>query len=70
MTAYPLGYEVACDGPTAVEDCPESAAVARRFGSLTADQVRADGRTDGWATRRRNGRLVDLCPNCQAGEGR
>ncbi|MEU2730076.1 hypothetical protein ABZ650_20405 [Streptomyces griseoviridis] len=66
MTAYPIGTEVACDGPTADTDCPDSAAVAARFASRSARQVRADGRADGWRWRRRDRRLVDLCPNCAA----
>lgn len=65
MTAHALGVEVACDGPDEARDCPESAAVHARFASLTAAQVREDGRTDGWARRRRDGRLVDLCPACK-----
>lgn len=64
MTAYPLGYEIACDGPADGLDCPQSAAVPIRFGSLTAAEVRADGRKDGWVRRRRDRRLVDLCPTC------
>lgn len=66
MTAYLIGYEVVCDGPTMFHDCPESAAVYRRFGSMTAVQVRADGRADGWRRRRRDGQLADLCPVCWA----
>ncbi|MEU6661222.1 hypothetical protein [Streptomyces sp. NPDC046821] len=65
MTAHTLGVEIACDGPDGSRDCPESAAVRARFASLTAAQVRADGRFDGWARRRRGGRLVDLCPACK-----
>lgn len=45
-------------------ECPDSAAVRPRFGSLTARQVRADGRADEWTTRRGEGRLEDLCPAC------
>ncbi|MFF1709270.1 hypothetical protein [Streptomyces sp. NPDC058268] len=66
MTAYALGVEVACDGPDVSRDCPESAAVSARFGSLTAAQVRGDGRTDGWTRRLRDGHLVDLCPACKS----
>lgn len=64
MTAYTLGVEISCDGPDASRDCPESAAVRASFTSRTAAEVRADGREDGWASRRRDGRLVDLCPAC------
>lgn len=66
MTAYPIGVEVSCDGPTEETDCPDSAAVSARFTSRTARQVRADARTDGWVRRRRPGGLVDLCPGCAA----
>ncbi|MFJ9988519.1 hypothetical protein ACIQUD_31680 [Streptomyces globisporus] len=65
MTAYPIGVEVACDGPTGRDDCPHSAAIPAAFASRTARQVRADGRADGWTTRRTPGRLLDLCPNCR-----
>lgn len=65
MTAYTLGVEIACDGPDKSLDCPESAAIRAGFASLTAAEVRADGRTDGWVSRRRDGRLVDLCPSCK-----
>lgn len=64
MTAHPIGVEVACDGPGR-SDCPDSAAIRARYGSRTARQVRADGREDGWTTRRAPGRLLDLCPNCR-----
>ncbi|MFI2081484.1 hypothetical protein ACH43Y_14190 [Streptomyces rubiginosohelvolus] len=64
MTARPIGVEVACDGPTA-GDCPDSAAIRAQAASRTARQVRADGRADGWTTRRASGRLLDLCPNCR-----
>ncbi|WP_435245173.1 hypothetical protein [Streptomyces tendae] len=64
MTAYPLGVEVACDGPTAGQDCPDSAAVRAQLTSTTAREVRADGRRDGWRRRRRGTHLVDLCPSC------
>lgn len=67
MSAYSLGVEIACDGPDDTRDCPQSAAVPRRCGSLTAPEVRADGHADGWATRRRNGRTVDQCPVCRTG---
>ncbi|MGC5400189.1 hypothetical protein ACPXCP_31170 [Streptomyces sp. DT20] len=60
MTAHLIGYEIACDGPTGQNDCPNSAAVRARFVSRTAAQVRADGRRDGWT--RPNGR--DRCPDC------
>lgn len=66
MTAYPLGYEIACDGPDAARDCPESAAVRARTASRTAVEVRADGREQGWERARRGQRLVDVCPNCRA----
>lgn len=66
MTAYSLGVEISCDGPAPGADCPDSAAVAARFGSMTPQQVRADGREDGWTRSRRTGRLVDLCPRCTA----
>jgi hypothetical protein len=65
MTAHSLGVEVSCDGPDGSRGCPESAAIRARFASLTAVEVRADGRTDGWVSRRRDGRLVDLCPACK-----
>lgn len=64
MTAYSLGVEISCDGPDEQTDCPTSAAVPIRFGSMTARQVRADGRKDGWTRRLRDGHLVDLCPGC------
>ncbi|KFG71493.1 hypothetical protein FM21_35145 [Streptomyces mutabilis] len=66
MTARLIGTEVFCDGPDDQTDCPSSAAVRAGFGSVTARQVRADGRRDGWARRRRAGRLADLCPSCAA----
>ncbi|MGW9299636.1 hypothetical protein ACWHA3_02260 [Streptomyces cyaneofuscatus] len=65
MTAQPIGVEVSCNGPSGGDDCPDSAAVSARFTSRTARQVRADGREDGWTTRRAPGRLLDLCPNCR-----
>lgn len=65
MTAHSLGVEIACDGPDEFRDCPDSAAVRARFTSLTAAEVRTDGRADGWVLRRRDGRLVDLCPTCK-----
>ncbi|MEU0354916.1 hypothetical protein [Streptomyces cyaneofuscatus] len=65
MTARPIGVEISCDGPTGRDDCPDSAAVHALFASVTAQQVRADGRADGWITRRAPGRLLDLCPNCR-----
>lgn len=66
MTAHLLGVEISCDGPDETTDCPDSAAIPIRFASMTARQVRADGREDGWIRRRRTGRLVDLCPRCTA----
>lgn len=65
MSAHTLGVEIACDGPDESRDCPESAAVRASFGSVTASQVRADGRRDGWVRRHRGRRLVDLCPTCK-----
>lgn len=65
MTAHSLGSEVSCDGPDPSHDCPDSAAISASFNSLTAADVRADGRTDGWVRRRRYGRRVDLCPACK-----
>ncbi|MEU9849210.1 hypothetical protein [Streptomyces sp. NPDC047985] len=65
MSAYPLGVEIACDGPTGSDDCPDSAAVRARFTSRTARQVRTDGRRNGWTTRRAQGRLLDICPRCR-----
>ncbi|WP_069883485.1 hypothetical protein [Streptomyces luteocolor] len=65
MTARSLGTEVSCDGPDSARACPESAAVRARFTSMTAAAVRRDGRRDGWVCRRRDGRLVDLCPACK-----
>jgi hypothetical protein len=65
MTAHSLGTEVSCDGPDASRDCPDSAAIRASFNSLTAADVRADGRRDGWVHRRRYGYRVDLCPACK-----
>ncbi len=65
MTAQSIGVEVSCDGPDEKTDCPDSAAVRSRVTSYTAPQVRADGRRQGWAVRRRNGHIVDLCPACR-----
>lgn len=67
MTATPIGVEVSCDGPDEQTDCPDSAAVRASFTSMTARQVRADGRAQGWTTRRVPGRLQDVCPSCAAG---
>ena len=64
MTATSIGVEISCDGPDETTDCPQSAAVRAAYDSVTARQVRADGRTEGWAVRRRAGRLRDLCPAC------
>ncbi|WP_405461551.1 hypothetical protein OG786_29165 [Streptomyces sp. NBC_00101] len=61
MTVHSLGVEIACDGPTGRDDCPDNAAVRAAITSRTARQVRADGRRDGW-TVRPGGR--DLCPRC------
>ncbi|CQR59232.1 hypothetical protein [Streptomyces leeuwenhoekii] len=66
MTATQIGVEVSCDGPDEQTDCPESAAVRASFDSRTARQVRADGRAQGWTTRRAPGRLWDMCPRCTA----
>lgn len=65
VTARQIGVEVSCDGPDEQTDCPDSAAVHARFASVTAAQVRADGRKDGWSTRRGPG-LRDVCPACRA----
>lgn len=65
MTAHPIGTEVICNGPVDGGDCPDSAAIRARIASRTARQVRADGRADGWTTRRAPGRLLDICPNCR-----
>lgn len=65
MTARPIGVEVSCDGPTGLDDCPDSAAIRARCTSRTAREVRADGRRDGWTTRRAPGRLLDICPRCR-----
>lgn len=65
MTVRPIGAEVSCDGPDASRVCPESAAIRASLRSVTAVQVRSDGREDGWVSRRRDGRLVDLCPTCK-----
>ncbi|UPZ27701.1 hypothetical protein MUK60_07615 [Streptomyces sp. LRE541] len=65
MTAHPLGVEVSCDGPDEHTDCPDSAAIRSQFTSMTARQVRADGRADGWTTRRVPGWLRDVCPTCR-----
>lgn len=70
MTAYPLGYEIACDGPGGGRDCPASAAVQPRPCTVTAAEVRADGREQGWTRPRRGGRRIDLCPDCRAEAGR
>lgn len=64
MTAYSIGVEVSCDGPDEQSECPDSAAIPAGYASRTARQVRADGRADGWTTRRRGGHLRDVCPNC------
>ena len=66
MTAYPIGVEISCDGPNEETDCPESAAVCASYASRTARQVRADGRAQGWTTRRAPGHLRDVCPDCAA----
>lgn len=70
MTAYPIGYEIACDGPAVGQECPESAAVRRQVTSRPAVEVREDGREQGWAHTRRAGRRVDLCPACRTGAPR
>lgn len=70
MTARLIGTEVACDGPDEHTDCPDSAAVPAAYDSVTARQVRADGRTQGWTARRRAGRLRDLCPACRRAAAR
>ncbi|GAA2946310.1 MULTISPECIES: hypothetical protein [Streptomyces] len=67
MSAHSLGVEIACNGPTGRDDCPDSAAIPARFTSRTARQVRADGRSAGWQVRP-GGR--DLCPNCAPKETR
>jgi hypothetical protein len=67
VTAYPIGVEISCDGPDEQTDCPQSAAIRASLTSRTARQVRADGRADGWTTRRRASRLRDVCPECAAG---
>ncbi|MGA5670039.1 hypothetical protein ACPCTG_31730 [Streptomyces pseudogriseolus] len=64
MTATPIGVEISCDGPDEHTDCPDSAAIRSAFTSRTAWEVRADGRVDGWTTRRDTGRLRDVCPVC------
>ena len=66
MTAQPLGIEVACDGPTGGNDCPDSAAFHAVGPSWTVRELRADGRVDGWTVRRAPGRLLDICPRCRA----
>ncbi|MFD1277335.1 hypothetical protein [Streptomyces kaempferi] len=66
MTARTIGVEVSCDGPDEQTDCPDSAAVRAAFTSMTAKQVRADGREDGWTTRRVPGHLRDMCPACRS----
>lgn len=68
MTAHSLGTEVSCDGPDASRDCPDSAAIRASFNSLTAPDVRADGRRDGRHHRRRYGYRVDLCPACKTAQ--
>ncbi|MFE2973312.1 hypothetical protein [Streptomyces sp. NPDC059258] len=70
MTAHPIGVQVSCNGPTGGDDCPDSAAIRARSTSRTARQVRADGREDGWTTRRAPGRLLDLCPDCRTARTR
>jgi hypothetical protein len=64
VTAYPLGVQVSCDGPDEQADCPASAAIPANCGSLTAREVRADGRDLGWTHPLRAGHRVDLCPRC------
>ncbi|MFC4506660.1 MULTISPECIES: hypothetical protein [Streptomyces] len=66
MTAYSLGTAISCDGHDEQTDCPDSAAVPASFRSLTAREVRADGRALGWAYRLRAGHMVDVCPSCAA----
>ena len=66
MTAHLIGVEVSCDGPDEQTDCPDSAAVRASFASRTARQVRADGRAQGWTTRRGTALLRDVCPTCRA----
>jgi len=66
VTAHTIGVEVSCDGPDEQTDCPDGAAVRASFASRTARQVRADGRAQGWTTRRGTGRLRDVCPTCRA----
>ncbi|MEU3507637.1 hypothetical protein ABZ733_06875 [Streptomyces longwoodensis] len=68
MTATPIGVEVSCDGPDEQTDCPQSAAIRASFASLTARQVRADGRAQGWTTQRGTGRLRDVCPACKGAQ--
>ncbi|MFE7111805.1 hypothetical protein ACFU98_29680 [Streptomyces sp. NPDC057575] len=68
MSAHSLGVEVACDGPAGLDDCPDSAAISAQFTSRTTQQVRADGRRDGWTVRRAPGRLLDVCPRCRTEE--
>lgn len=65
MSVHRIGVEVSCDGPDDHTECPDSAAIPASFTSRTAQTVRADGRTQGWTTRRRNGHLRDLCPTCR-----
>ena len=65
MTARPLGIEVSCDGPPDGGDCPDSAAFHAIGATWTAREMRADGRRDGWITRRAPGRLLDICPRCR-----
>lgn len=62
MTVHSLGVEIACNGPSGRDDCPDSAAIRARFTSRTAREVRADGRRDGWTTQPGG---HDLCPTCR-----
>ncbi|MGW8846572.1 hypothetical protein ACWGNE_02215 [Streptomyces xiamenensis] len=68
MTAYLIGYEVGCDGPAAGADCPTAAALLPHLDRVSPTEVRAYGREhEGWVRHRREGQLVDLCPDCRTG---
>ncbi|MFF7485597.1 hypothetical protein ACFZBC_08875 [Streptomyces luteogriseus] len=50
-----------CDGRDNEGPCGNWHGTAEFNGETTA-QIRRSARVDGWTRRRRNGRLVDLCP--------
>lgn len=54
-----------CDG-TGEGPCGSWHGLAE-FNGEEATRIRRSARIDGWVRRRRDGRLVDLCPECAAG---